>query len=123
MARSRDALESLAAECLKLGVKAHVIICDMSSKTSVDQAAQEIGNVFNKKLHFLINNAGIAGEAVPAHEEKAPSGRDTVDMWEEVLMVNLVNLMRITGRCLPMIKNSEHGAVVTVSSLAATVCS
>lgn len=37
------------------------------------------------------------------------------------MMVNLVNLMRMTGRCLPMMKESKHGAVITISSLAATV--
>ena len=100
---------------------AHVIICDMSSKQSVDDACKKMSQIFQNKLDILINNAGISGEDVSSIEEKTPSGEDIVDMWEEIMMVNLVNLMRITGRCLPMMKECKHGAVITLSSLAATV--
>lgn len=121
MARSADALQALASECSKFGVQAHVIICDMSSKQSVDESCLKLAEVFEKRLEILINNAGISGEAVPSFEEKTPSGKDLVDMWEEVMNVNLVNVMRMTGRCLPMMKSSGHGAIITISSLAATV--
>jgi short-subunit dehydrogenase len=121
LARTRDALESLASECSKKGVKAHVIICDMSSKQSVDDSCKQLGQVFDNKLDILINNAGIFGDHVSSLEEKTPAGKDVVDMWEEVMMVNLVNLMRITGRCLPMMKERTHAAIITISSVAATV--
>jgi NADP-dependent 3-hydroxy acid dehydrogenase YdfG len=121
LARSRDALEKLASECSKHGVKAHVIICDMTSKVSIDDACKQISQVFQNKLDILINNAGIFGERVSSIEDKTPAGKDIVDMWEEVMMVNLVNLMRITGRCLPMMKECKHGAIIAVSSIAATV--
>ena len=93
----------------------------MASKQSIEESCKKLGEVFQNRVDILINNAGIYGESVSAMEEKTPSGKDTVDMWEEVMTVNLVNLMRITGRCLPMMKESKHGAVITVSSLAATV--
>jgi short-subunit dehydrogenase len=121
LARSREALESLAAECSQHQVRAHVIVCDLSSKESVDEACQQLANVFEKKLDLLINNAGIFGERISSIEEKTPSGIDVVDMWEEVMMVNLVQLMRLTGRCLPMMRTCQHGAVIAISSLAATV--
>ncbi|CAF1531139.1 unnamed protein product [Rotaria sp. Silwood1] len=121
LARSRDALESVATECSKYGVKTHVIICDMSSKQSVDDACKQISQIFQNKLDILINNAGTLGEHVSAIEEKTPSGKDVVDMWEEVMTVNLLSLMRITGRCLPMMKESKHGAIITMSSLSATM--
>jgi short-subunit dehydrogenase len=121
LARSRDALEKLAAECSKHGVKAHAVTCDMSSKQSVDDACRQIGQLFQNKVDILINNAGIFGERTSSMEEKTSSGKDLVDMWEEVMMVNLVSLMRMTGRCLPMMKECKHGAVITISSLAATV--
>ncbi len=118
---SREALDDLASECSKHGINAHVIECDLSSKQAVDDACKKIGEIFQNKLNILINSAGISGENVSAIEEKTPSGEDVVDMWEEVMMVNLVNLMRITGRCLPMMKECKHGAVITLSSVAATV--
>lgn len=121
LARSRDALENLAGECSKKGVNAQYVICDMSSKQSVEDSCKRIGEIFQNRLDILINNAGIYGESCSAIEEKTPTGKDIVDMWEEVMMVNLVNLMRMTGRCLPMMKASKHGAIITISSLAATV--
>ena len=54
-------------------------------------------------------------------EEKTSSGKDVVDMLEEVMTVNLLSLMRMTGRCLPMMKECKHGAVITISSPAAVV--
>ncbi|CAF2748892.1 unnamed protein product [Rotaria sp. Silwood2] len=121
LARSGDALETLATECSKNGVKAHAIVCDMSSKQSVEDACKQIGQVFQNKLDILINNAGMIGESVSAIEEKTPSGKDVVDMWEEVMTVNLLSLMRITGRCLQMMKESKHGAIITMSSISATM--
>ncbi|CAF5223116.1 unnamed protein product [Rotaria magnacalcarata] len=121
LARSRDTLESLATECSKHAVKAHVVVCDMSSKQSVEDACKEIGQIFQNKLDILINNAGIFGESVSSIEEKTPSGKDVVDMWDEVMTVNLLSLMRMTGRCLPMMKECKHGAVIAISSIAATV--
>lgn len=121
LARSLDALEDVATECLKWNVKAHIIICDMASKESVENACKLIGQKFENKLDILINNAGTCGETVSAIEEKTPSGRDVVDMWEEVMTVNLLSLMRLTGRCLQMMKQSKHGAIITISSLSATV--
>jgi len=121
LARTRDALENVASECSKNGVKAHVIICDMSLKQSVDDSCKQIGQIFQNRIDILINNAGIAGETVSAIEEKTPSGKDVVDMWEEVMMVNLVNRMRMTGRCLQMMKECKHGAVIAISSLSATM--
>jgi gluconate 5-dehydrogenase len=121
LARSRDALENLTKECSKNGVNAQYIICDMASKQSVEDSCKKIGEIFENRVDILINNAGIYGEQSSAMEEKTPTGKDTVDMWEEVMMVNLVNLMRMTGRCLPMMKECKHAAVITISSVAATV--
>ena len=93
----------------------------MNSKDSVDQSCAKVAEVFGKKLDILINNAGIFGERVSSIEEKTPTGKDLVDMWDEVMTVNLLSLMRMTGRCLPMMKTCGHGAIITISSLAATV--
>ncbi|CAM4933748.1 unnamed protein product [Rotaria socialis] len=42
-------------------------------------------------------------------------------MWDEVMTVNLLSLMRMTGRCLPMMKECKHSAVIAISSIAATM--
>jgi len=65
----------------------------MSIKQSVEDSCKQISQIFQNRVDILINNAGISGELISAIEEKTPSGKDVVDMWEEVMMVNLVNLM------------------------------
>lgn len=80
LARSRDALENLASECSKNGVNAQSIVCDMSSKQSVEDSCKRISEIFQNRVDILINNAGIFGESCAATEEKTSAGKDTVDM-------------------------------------------
>ena len=69
----------------------------MSSKQSIEDTCKQIGQIFQNKLHILINNDRMFGEYASTIEEKTSSEKDIVDIWEEVIMMNLVNLMRIRG--------------------------
>jgi short-subunit dehydrogenase len=123
LARSKDKLESVAEKCRSHNVQAHVIETDLSDKNSIDKSVKEVAQVF-PTVHILINNAGIGGGSASALDDKVKSDdgeEDVVDMWERVMNVNLVNTMRITNRILQLMKDVEHGAIITTSSLAATV--
>ncbi len=48
------ALNDVASECSKNGVKSHVIECDLSSKQAVEHACKQISQVFENKLDILV---------------------------------------------------------------------
>ncbi|MGA9519937.1 MAG: SDR family oxidoreductase, partial [Myxococcaceae bacterium] len=62
-------------------------------------------------LDVLVNNAGIAGPTVPVAEYPA-------DAWASVISVNLTGTFLITQRAIPLLKQSDAGTIVTMSSLA-----
>jgi 2-keto-3-deoxy-L-fuconate dehydrogenase len=76
-------------------------------KAAVERAARELGG-----LDVLVNNAGIGAQgSVEAN---------SYEEWWRVLDVNLLGAVRVTRAALPHLRESEHAAIVNVSSIAAT---
>ena len=119
LARREEKLNKLANECKQSApsqINVHVIPTDMSDKKSVDSAVDQIAQVFDHRVHFLINCAGVM-------EKRADRvDKDDPDDWENTLMVNLVNTMRITQKLSPMIlANKDQGAIVSIGSISGTM--
>ena len=66
-------------------------------------------------LDILVNNAGGARSFV--------KGSDTIpeDEWQACFMLNLFSAVRLTNALLPALRASKHGAIVNISSTAATM--
>jgi NAD(P)-dependent dehydrogenase (short-subunit alcohol dehydrogenase family) len=80
---------------------------DEATRLAVARAAWELGG-----LDIVVNNAGIGAQGtVEANPDEE---------WRRVLDVNLLGAVRVTRAALPHLRRSEHGAVVNVSSIAAT---
>lgn len=93
-------------------VAVHVIKLDLAQKESVDAAAKQVVSHFST-VHILINNSGISNK-IGSVMESDP------DKWEQVMLVNLVNTMRLTRQLLAPMKQSAVGAaIVFTSSIAA----
>ena len=119
LARSEDKLQVLARECHQLSpqpIQVHVIPTDMSDKQSVDSSVDTITQVFDHKVHYLINCAGVM-------ENRSCSVVESdADDWENTLMVNLVNTMRLTQKLSRMIVESkDQGAIVNIGSMSGTM--
>jgi NAD(P)-dependent dehydrogenase (short-subunit alcohol dehydrogenase family) len=104
-ARGEAAAHELAAEG-----DVRFVLLDVSDSQSVADAAswieQESGVV-----DTLINNAGIAvgdGEGLPSTV--------AFDAIRQTLEVNFYGSLRVTQQFLPLVRRSEHGRIVNVSS-------
>jgi NAD(P)-dependent dehydrogenase (short-subunit alcohol dehydrogenase family) len=76
---------------------------------TISATAARIGADFGK-LDVLVNNAGITDP----HD--GPPGRASVDAIERVLRTNFLGAVATTQAVLPLLKQSDAGRIVNVSS-------
>ena len=109
VARDAGRLESLAASCReKSGRRALVLPLDLMKNVACKKAVAACRAEFGG-LDILVNNAGIAypGGAVEA---------DPMN-WEEMILLNLMSVMRLSKAAIPEIIESPAGAIIFVSSI------
>jgi NADP-dependent 3-hydroxy acid dehydrogenase YdfG len=108
-ARSKDLLDSLAAEIRETGRKAFVFAGDTSAeeeiKAFIHQTAHTLG-----KIDILINNAGL-GHFYPV------AGMST-QHWDEMFNLNVRGLFIATREALPYLRQAGEAVIVNVVSLA-----
>ena len=87
------------------------IECDISNPESVKKALADFTSQ-SKTLDILINNAGIGaiGTVEQATEEE----------WQRVFNVNVFGTGRMSAAAMPLLKASQHAAIVNTCSLVAT---
>lgn len=104
VARSRDALEQLAAEIGASGSRCLVRPADLADPASIARALDGVA------ADVLVNNAGV-GVLVP-FLELAPED------WHRMVDVNVNALYHVTRALLPAMVERGRGHVITVSSIA-----
>ena len=80
---------------------------DASVSAAVAKAAAELGGI-----DIVINNAGIGAQGTVEENDD--------DEWARVLNINVTGMARVTRAALPHLRESEHAAIVNVSSIVAT---
>ncbi|GLR15617.1 oxidoreductase [Portibacter lacus] len=107
--RNRDKADSAMKAILNEWPDADLefISLDLSSKKSIKSFADSYKAKYSN-LDLLINNAGIM----------IPPYRETEDGFESQWGVNYLGHFYLTGMLMETIENSDHGRVVTLSSLA-----
>jgi NAD(P)-dependent dehydrogenase (short-subunit alcohol dehydrogenase family) len=90
----------------KLG--ARFVQIDISNDDSVAKAAKDIQE-HEGYIDILINNAGILGAHGPV---ETLTGPDAVELFN----TNVAGIVRMTHAFIPLLKKSEHPAIVNVSS-------
>lgn len=112
VARNEEALRALAADCEKLGVKAHVLAKDLSNPN----AAQEIFDELAARqiaVDVLVNNAGFGTHGMFVRTKL----EDEVGM----VQVNIIALIQLTRLFLPQMVSRKSGKIMNVASMAGFV--
>ncbi|MCW5679754.1 MAG: SDR family oxidoreductase [Xanthobacteraceae bacterium] len=109
--KTKDAVEETAALASKAGGKVIALAADAGDeaevKKYVDLAVGEFGGV-----DVMFANAGISGGLVPLHEQ-------TVDMWKEILRVNLIGPFLAVRTVMPLMVKQGSGSIICTASVAA----
>lgn len=104
--RGAEAVNKLKSE----GLDVEFLQLDVNDTTSQDNAAKFIADKFGK-LDILINNAGIA------QDFQVPASQGTLDQWRSTFETNVFNLVSLTQKLLPLVKKSDAGRIVNLTSI------
>jgi NAD(P)-dependent dehydrogenase (short-subunit alcohol dehydrogenase family) len=109
--RTSGALEEVDDEIRAKGGSATLLTLDLKSQDKIDALGPTIFQRWNK-LDILVGNAGILGPL-------SPLGHVTADAWTEVLEINLTANWRLIRTLDPLLRRSDAGRAIFVSSGAA----
>ncbi|CAI1533338.1 SDR family oxidoreductase [Serratia proteamaculans] len=102
--RGEQAIQALAL----LGLKAELLVLDVTSEESVRQAAADFSKAYGQ-LDVLINNAGVGG----SREHPAQTGAAAL---AEMYQANVFGVVRMMQAFLPLLQAAKNPRVVMVSS-------
>ncbi|KAB0268228.1 SDR family NAD(P)-dependent oxidoreductase [Microvirga brassicacearum] len=111
LARTQGALESLDDEIRARGSSATLVPVNMKDFDALDRLGAAIHERWGK-LDILLGNAGILGELAPiTHIDQA--------VWDEVMAINVTANYRLIRALDPLLRASDAGRAIFVSSGAA----
>ena len=108
-ARSLSAAEETASKLKAEGIDAYPVQLDITKAQDRTSAAHFISDKFGK-LDILINNAGV-GALIPKTIET------TEEELQSIFGTNLFSIVAVTREMLPLLKKSEGGRIVNLSSI------
>ena len=106
-ARDAERGEAAAAELREGGADARHIGVDVTDPDGLAAAAALVERDFGR-LDVLVNNAGIALEG--------PAGGLTLDLLRQTYETNVFGVYSVTEAFLPLLKKSDAGRIVNMSS-------
>jgi len=106
----RDGLEETAALARAKGVRAEIILADITDAESVRDVIGAVKAAFGR-LDVLVNNAALRAET--------PIEEITAAEWRQVLAVNLDAAFFTAQAALPLLKASDAGAIINIGGLTA----
>jgi short-subunit dehydrogenase len=114
VARRREPLESLAAECRAAGVQAMVCPADVTDAEALERIAAEAMATYGR-LDAWVNNAAVNQygrfEEVPLEE------------WRRVVEVNLLGAAHGARAAIPWLREQGGGVLINVASVLSKIAS
>lgn len=109
--RNRERAVEAALKLQSQGLPVEAIVLDVTDSATIAAAAKEIEQRHGR-LDILVNNAGIIADDAT----KGVSGQ-SLDTWRTTFDTNLFGLIETTQALLPLLRKSQAGRIVNVSSL------
>jgi NAD(P)-dependent dehydrogenase (short-subunit alcohol dehydrogenase family) len=106
--RTVGALEEVDDEVREIGGSATLLTLDLKRHDKIDALGPTIYQRW-QKLDILVGNAGILGPL-------SPLGHVAAETWDEVLQVNLTANWRLIRTLDPLLRASDAGRAIFVSS-------
>jgi NAD(P)-dependent dehydrogenase (short-subunit alcohol dehydrogenase family) len=107
--------ESAAAELKSAGLDVRPIEIDVTNEQSIRKAAEQVGKEFGH-LDILINNAGVL---IDDYNKKV--SEQSLETWRRTFDANLFGLIATTQTFLPLLRKSEAGRIVNLSSILGSI--
>jgi NAD(P)-dependent dehydrogenase (short-subunit alcohol dehydrogenase family) len=114
LARTQGALESLDDEIRAKGSSTTLVPVNLKDFEALDRLGAAINERWGK-LDILLGNAGILGELAPITHVDQP-------VWDEVMAINVTANYRLIRSLDPLLRASDAGRAIFVSSGAAHSC-
>ncbi|MET0742297.1 MAG: SDR family NAD(P)-dependent oxidoreductase [Microvirga sp.] len=114
LARTQGALEELDDEIRAKGGSTTLVPVDMKDLDALDRLGAAIYGRWGK-LDVLLGNAGVLGELSPITHIDQP-------VWDDVMAVNVTANYRLLRSMDPLLRASDAGRAIFVSSGAAHKC-
>ncbi|MBT4691067.1 MAG: SDR family oxidoreductase [Rhodospirillaceae bacterium] len=111
-ARTLGEIEAIAAEIWAAGGKATAVACDVSRYDDVQAAVERCQQAYGS-VDILVNNAGVI-------EPIGPLAESDPDLWGAATDINYKGVYYGLRAAIPAMLNQGGGAIVNVSSGAAT---
>jgi NAD(P)-dependent dehydrogenase (short-subunit alcohol dehydrogenase family) len=99
----------------EIGSGARLVVGDVSTSETAARAVATAVDEFGR-LDVLVNNAGIA------QTEMRDTWDTAEDVWDRVVQVNLRSVYACSRAAIPQMLEAGSGAIVSVASIAASVC-
>ena len=99
----------------KDGIDAHSIVIDVSNPESIRKDANQVERDFGR-LDILVNNAGVMTD-----ERTKKVSEQSLETWRETFATNLFGLIATTNAFLPLLRKSEAGRIVNLSSILGSI--
>ncbi len=104
----RDMAESLRDELLSLGREAMIFRADVADADAVRAMVQAVEENFGP-VTLLVNNAGVAGQALIQDVDDA--------LWQRYFAVNVGGMRNTVQAVLPHMIREKSGSIVNISSI------
>ncbi|MHC2087693.1 SDR family NAD(P)-dependent oxidoreductase [Methylobacterium sp. CM6244] len=114
VARTQGALEELDDAIRQAGSSATLVPLDLTDFDAIDRLGQSIYERW-QKLDVIVGNAGILGNLTPL-------GHVTPKTWTQVMDINVTANWRLLRSVDPLLRKSDAGRAIFVTSGAAQKC-